>query len=87
MNFSNPPKRPRFDWGCKGTLYFLICKFFCKKKFENFIFSVSLHKNSQPLQPPRFSKGVQRYALFSNLQTFPQIFFTFFALFPIKKPL
>ena len=86
MNFSNPPKRPRFDWGCKGTLYFLISKFFCKK-FENFIFSVSLSKNSQPLQPPRFSKGVQRYALFSNLQTFLQLFFTFFTDYFIKKPL
>jgi hypothetical protein len=75
MNFSFPPKRPRFDWGCKGTLYFLICKFFCEK-FENFIFSVSLGKNSWPLSATRFSNGSAKVRFIFKLANFSASFLT-----------
>ena len=77
MNLLSPLPRALFQRGCKGTPYFLISKSFCKN-FSIFFVGVSLSKELMAFTATRFSKGVQRYDFFPNLQIFLQQFLTFF---------
>ena len=83
MNFSIPPKRPRFRLGLQRYALFFNLQTFLQK-FLIFFFSVSLSVELPAFTATRFSKGMQRYTLFSNLQTFLQRFSKFIAKSPLR---
>ena len=72
MNFSFSLARTRFSNGAaKVRIIFKLPNLF-EKIFKFFSFCASLSSELSALSATRFSKGVQRYDFFRNLQTFSE---------------
>ena len=70
MNFPDSRKGdPFFVWGCKGTLYFLISKLFCKN-FSIFIFQRQSCQELCPFRHPFLKRECKGTTIFRTSKFF-----------------